>query len=105
MNDIRFGRCIDIQHPRVTLEQKDDGRVIATANLKLQAKVAKSSDDEIVNAIIDWAKDEGITHLYLIDEDFVRDAIMHEIQLRKFNDIGFPNVHGLDAIRYLKGEK
>ena len=42
---------------------------------KIAAVVAETSDDAIVNAILDVAKEHEVTDLYLLDKAFILDAI------------------------------
>ena len=39
------------------------------------AKVCDMADEVIVEAVVDAAKEAGITHLYLLDRNFILDAI------------------------------
>ena len=51
----------------------------------LMAKVADHQDKVLCDAIIKYATDQGYTDLYLIDEEFIRSAIIHEIERRTRN--------------------
>ena len=46
---------------------------------KMIAQINDITDETICNAIINYAKSEGYTDLYLIDENFVKRAIEREI--------------------------
>lgn len=50
---------------------------------KIWIKVVENVDKAIIQEIIRVAKQEGITDLYLIDEEFVRTALEREIARRK----------------------
>jgi hypothetical protein len=52
---------------------------------ELMAKVVDHQDKVLCDAIIKYATEQGCTDLFLIDEDFIRSAIIHEIQ-RRAND-------------------
>lgn len=56
-----------------------------TASLsgKIVAQVADTTDKAICEAIIRCADDMGATDLYIIDEEFVKTAILNEIKRRK----------------------
>lgn len=45
--------------------------------------VEKADDKVIYEAMIEFAKKENFTDIYLIDEDFLRSAITHEIERRR----------------------
>lgn len=45
--------------------------------------VAAKFDDAVVQTVIEVAKREGITDLYLIDEEFVKTALLREVERRK----------------------
>jgi hypothetical protein len=50
---------------------------------KIAIRVAKTYDKAIVDAVIDYAKNEGITDLYLLDDEFVTTALSREAERRK----------------------
>ena len=56
----------------------DDALRICTS--KAAAQVADMTDQIIVDAIIDVARAEGITDLYLIDKKFIMDAIREKMK-------------------------
>lgn len=45
--------------------------------------VEKADDKVIYEAMIEFAKKENFTDIYLIDEEFLRSAITHEIERRR----------------------
>lgn len=47
---------------------------------KLRAYVTDITDRAIIDAIIEYATKQGFSDLYLIDEGFIKSAIIHEIQ-------------------------
>lgn len=47
---------------------------------KIAAVVADMTDDAIYEAIINAAKEEGITDLYMMDKKFVLDAIKEKLK-------------------------
>lgn len=51
--------------------------------MKIVAEVVDKTDMAICNAIIDAARAEGVTDLYLIDRDFIVTALRNEIARRK----------------------
>lgn len=52
-----------------------------TFNVAVQ--IANLHDKAIYNAIVDYAMREGITDVYLLDEEFVRTALINEANRRK----------------------
>ena len=50
---------------------------------KLGAYVTDVTDKAIIDAIIKYATEQGFSDLYLIDEEFIKSAIIHEIQRRE----------------------
>lgn len=55
----------------------------ARFQMDLMAKVVDHEDKVLCDAIIKYATEQGYTDLYLIDEEFIRSAIIHEIERRK----------------------
>ena len=51
--------------------------------MKIGAQVADLTNEAICTAIKEYAQKEGYSDLYLIDETFIKQAIIHEIQRRK----------------------
>lgn len=54
----------------------------ATLQRALMAQVVKHQDKVLCDAIIKYATENGYTDLFLIDEEFIRSAIIHEIERR-----------------------
>ena len=52
---------------------------------KFAVKVLDMRDRVLVNTVMDFAVREGITDLFLIDEEFVRSALLREFELRNAN--------------------
>lgn len=55
---------------------------MATFQRALIAQVVKHQDKVLCDAIIKYATENGYTDLFLIDEEFIRSAIVHEIERR-----------------------
>lgn len=47
------------------------------------AQIVDMTDKVILEAVIEFAKSEGITDLYLLDKEFVKTALVREIARRK----------------------
>lgn len=50
---------------------------------KIMAQVIDTTDRAILEAIRKYAYEQGVTDIYLIDEEFIRSAIDNEIRRRK----------------------
>lgn len=59
---------------------------IHTITTKIMAELVRKEEDYVIDKIIECAKENGVSVLYLIDRDFVIDALKHEIERRKNND-------------------
>lgn len=46
----------------------------------------KRTEQQILKEITDWAKEHNIGTVYLIDEEFVKTALLNEIERRTNND-------------------
>lgn len=42
----------------------------------------KRTEEQIIKEITDWAKEHNISNVYLIDEEFVKTALLNEIERR-----------------------
>lgn len=49
---------------------------------KIRAEVLDMHDRTLVDAVVNFAKDEGYTTLYLMDKEFITAAIKHELERR-----------------------
>ena len=47
------------------------------------AQIVDMTDKVILEAVIEFAKSEGITDLYLLDKEFIKTALVREIARRK----------------------
>ena len=45
-------------------------------------KIVKKTDDYIYSEILKWAKENGYTDIFLIDEDFIKTAFENELKRR-----------------------
>ena len=52
---------------------------------QMMCRIIDMRDKAIIDAVIEFAKNEGITDLYLIDSEFVKTALKREIVRRKEN--------------------
>ena len=56
---------------------------VATLHKKIMAQVVDTTDRAILEAIREDAYKQGVTDIYLIDEEFIKSAIIHEVERRK----------------------
>ncbi len=64
-------------------KMKIDGAGLPYVETKFGVQIAKQVDKYIYESIMSWAKENGYTDVYLIDEEFIRSAIENEIKRRK----------------------
>lgn len=67
--------------PKFDLDSQDT--YTATIQRALVAEVVSHQDKVLCDAIIKYAVDRGFTDLFLIDEEFIKSAIIHETERRK----------------------
>ena len=75
---------IKLVDPILDLQPSIDNKMYIIKH-KIQAQIADLNDKAIVQAIIDYANKQGYTDLFLIDEEFIKSAMLHEIE-RRNND-------------------
>lgn len=56
-----------------------------TIHFQINAMVADLTDQAVIHAIIKYATAQGLDGICLIDEEFVKSAIIHEIERRESN--------------------
>lgn len=66
---------------------------------QVAAMLAESFDNAVIHTIIDFAKQEGITDLFLIDKEFVKTALLREIERRKEGDEYAPTADVVEVVR------
>ena len=64
-----------------TIERIENGTVHYELQ-KVAAEVINMHEDAVVNAVIKFAIEEGITDLYLLDKEFVKEALAAAIKNR-----------------------
>lgn len=67
-----------------TAEMEDDGKWHYVHNELVDwiREYDKRTEQQILKEITDWAKEHGISTVYLIDEEFVKTALLNEIERR-----------------------
>lgn len=73
-----------IQHIPLYLDDVIDTHgSVAFLHKKIMAQVVDITDRAIYEAIRKYAYEQGVTDIYLIDEEFIKSAIIHEVERRK----------------------
>ena len=86
-NELKIPRLRYIKLKEPTIEYNyEEGIFTSNFTSELLARVCEYRDNVICNAIIQYATEQGYTDLYLIDEEFIKSAIIHEIERRNRND-------------------
>ena len=76
-NEYKFSE--HIQFPTPITEFSAD---LPKIELKILAQVMDICDKVIYDAVVDFAKEAGISDLYLLDREFVRTALINEAERR-----------------------
>lgn len=83
-NEIKIPRLRYIKLKEPTIEHNyEEGIFTSRFDSALLARVCDYTDNVICDAIIQYATERGYTDLYLIDEEFIKSAIINEIKRRK----------------------
>lgn len=67
---------------RYKLENDGDDHT-HTISIKIMVELIQKEEDYVIDRILECARENGVSVLYLIDRDFVLDALKHEIERRK----------------------
>jgi hypothetical protein len=68
---------------RIELENIDEVVDDCKIRKNIVAQIVDMTDKVILETIIEFAKSEGITDLYLLDKEFIKTALVREIARRK----------------------
>jgi hypothetical protein len=83
-NELKIPRLRYIKLKEPTIEHNyEQGIFTSRFESALVARVCELADNAICDAIIKYATEQGYTDLYLIDEEFIKSAILHEIERRQ----------------------
>ena len=74
---------ISIRSPNVVNSIKTECGTINDLQYRFKALVVDKTDELIVKTVIGYAQKEGYTDLFLLDENFVKDALKHEKERRE----------------------
>ena len=82
-NEVKIPRLkyIKLREPTIKHDY-EEGIFTSRFDSALLARVCDYTDNVICDAIIQYATEQGYTDLYLIDEEFIKSAIIHEIERR-----------------------
>lgn len=73
------GKYIKLTNPKVCYDEITN---IYKCETKIQVQICDTIEKNIISQVVDYAKENNVTDLILIDEDFVKSALKHEQQLR-----------------------
>lgn len=76
-------RYVKLNQPEVKFDLATNSGEFAVA---LMAKVIDYENKVLFDAMVKYATEQGFTDLYLIDENFIKSAIIREIERRKENE-------------------
>lgn len=83
-NKLPTGKYIHLAEPKLEIENSlENGKFVANMAMKVDTKICDLKDKVICDAIIEYAKEQGITDLFLIDEEFVKSALINEAKRRE----------------------
>lgn len=77
------GKYIRLGEPKLEIQKNfEAGKYEEKHVFKVLAKINDFKDKVVYDEIVRFAQEQGITDLFLIDEDFVKSALIHENELR-----------------------
>ena len=76
---IKIGQHIPLSPGNLSIDDSGEGSFF-TMTKKMVVEFAKSTDQALINAIIAKAKAEGVTDLYVLDDEFILSAIREKIE-------------------------
>lgn len=76
---IKIGQHIPLSPGLLSIDDSGEGSFF-TMTKKTVVEFAKSTDQALINAIIAKAKAEGVTDLYVLDDEFILAAIREKIE-------------------------
>lgn len=76
---IKIGQHIPLSPGILSIDDSGEGSFF-TMTKKMVVEFAKSTDQALINAIIAKAKAEGVTDLYVLDDEFILAAIREKIE-------------------------
>ena len=80
----RNGQYIHLNEPKI---YHDEITQTYTSVNKIAVQIHQMAETHIVQSIIDYAKERGINDLFLIDEDFVKSALLNEKRRREKQEL------------------
>ena len=73
------GKYIKLAEPKMCYEELTNTYKCET---KVMVQICDTIEKNIINTVVNYAKENNATDLILIDEDFVKSALKHEQKLR-----------------------
>jgi hypothetical protein len=75
-----IGKRYHLADPLIDVQYSENEKYISTHINKLVAHITDLTDKVICDEIVKLAKEQGVTDLYLLDKEFITNAIKHEMQ-------------------------
>jgi hypothetical protein len=72
-----------MKHYKFPNEKFDFVEGKCTYTEKMFAKIVDMRDKAIIDCVVEFAKEQGITDLFLLDAEFVKTALIREIERRR----------------------
>ena len=92
-NKLPTGTYIHLAEPKLEIENSlENGKLVANMMMKVKTKICDLKDKVLCDEIIEYAKEQGITDLFLIDEEFLKSALLHEIERREKPKTNFDKI-------------
>ena len=92
-NKLPSGKYIKLGEPKIEIENGlEEGKLVANVTMRVDTKIADLKDKAVCDAIIEYAKQQGITDLFIIDEDFVKSALIKEKARREMPKTNFDEI-------------
>ena len=77
---MNLGEYFDIGDPALQIRTDEDGNIIASAMRKAFVLWEEDIDNYIMDEIIKMCKERGITDLYVLNRDFILEAIREKME-------------------------
>lgn len=78
------------EHIKFPTQTTDFSADLPKIEFKILAQVMDICDKVIYDAVVDFAKEAGISDLYLLDREFVRTALINEAERRAKEEVEKP---------------
>lgn len=83
---------IKLSEPKIDFDMLENGNHISKFQIKVMAKINDLNDKVICDEIIKFAREQGITNLFLMDKEFIKSALTNEIKRREKPQTNFDKI-------------